>query len=556
MNRLCKLLMLYSIMLPGLALAGVSNMGPLNQVIEPGLEGAWRITANQEGVRLQNQQSSGDLTYYYGPMQPEHFGQRTASVSVRVTNAGANALAGLLYGLDRNSGTYFLFTVGGDGMVNLHYRHANGFELRMQSSLQGSLAAPVQLKISERGREITLWANGQRVGSIEDQRLGQGALGIAAADIGNFAFSNFRVGVESASTQSSHASPARPASNASRTERSFERAQMTMHDYIDPNTGIVQRRIPLPPGWQLDSTPDDLVSLRGPNNIIVYQTDSGRFISSNDPHMLQTARMSGQQISPVIPLSQFIEQNFSNYMQSNGYRQTRQFQMPRVREFWERFGAAMPQGLSQKSFDAIGVEWQGNDGTKAFTILVLNVLSRPNMVTWNVAVSEVYAPAAQLEHAKQTLTYVAEKTQVNPHWQIVMNQRLIENIRKDQRIADEWIRRSQIAHAQRMNSILARGESSRQIAKINSDILDSSHASYLRRDNMVTKGHQNYTRMLSEQSLITNRSTGELYEVDAGYGHHWVSSDGLHLATENSLYDPRTDSQMNQAEWSKFEVMR
>ena len=538
----------------GMAQAIGSSMGPLTSIIQPGAQGPWHVSAGQQGVQLQNQQQPGDLTYYYVNEEPGQSGQRVVSVKVQLLNASANAGAGLLYAYRDNPRSYYLFTLAADGTVSLSFRGANGFETRQATTLPQLAGQSAQLKIVEQGTSIALWVNEQKIGTIGESGMGRGALGIVAADLGTFRFSDFSIAAQQrGAAQSRGVAPSNGYRQVSSARSAKPSGATQMHDYLDPKMGMVQRRVPLPSGWQLDTNPNDLVTLIGPRGILGYYKESGRFFDSPDPNMQQSARMSGTNVAPVKSVSAYLREEYAPYMQQSGYRLTDQFPMPQVQVFWERFGAAMPQGLSRKRYEALGASWTGGDGSKAFTILVLNVLQRPNMVTWHVGASEVYAAAEDFAHAQQTLIHVARKTEMNPQWQIAMNRQLIENIRRDGRIADERLRQSQVAHAQRMNSILARGESSRQIAKINSDILDSSHSSYLKRSDMVTAGDQRFTRMTHEQAIIKNDTTGEMYEVDAGYKRHWVSADGVHMGTDNLLYDPRTDRQVNQMNWSSFE---
>ncbi len=107
-----------------------------------------------------------------------------------------------------------------------------------------------------------------------------------------------------------------------------------------------------------------------------------------------------------------------------------------------------------------------------------------------------------------------------------------------------------------MNAILARGKSSSNIAKINSDILDINHAGYLKRDSMVSAGQAKTIDMLSGSSIITNPTTGEHYRVEAGANHYWVNNEGKFFNTENPLIDPRTDINISNQQWEKYEVVR
>ncbi len=170
-----------------------ASLGPLASVVSPGSDGSWTVTAGEKGAQLINRDSPGDIRYYFVNADPNAFGKRTVTVTLQMLDTGPNALGGLLYGFEDNPKSYFLFTVGGNGTVNLHFRGAEGFEQRMQSSLDGSLNEPVTLKIIEKGNEIDLYVNGRNIGSLGNDRIGRGALGIAAADTGTFRFGQFSI---------------------------------------------------------------------------------------------------------------------------------------------------------------------------------------------------------------------------------------------------------------------------------------------------------------------------------------------------------------------------
>ncbi len=170
-------------------------MGPLSGIIEPGVNGVWLVSQTETGVRLTNQEGDGDITYYYVDSAPGDAGNRTVTTTVSLQNASPDALAGILYGYQENPKSYYLFTLGSDGAVNLHYRGVDGFEQKMQSSLENAPLGPVTLTIIENGREITLMANGNRIGGLGNDGLGQGDVGIVAANPGTFDFSEFSISV-------------------------------------------------------------------------------------------------------------------------------------------------------------------------------------------------------------------------------------------------------------------------------------------------------------------------------------------------------------------------
>ena len=169
------------------------SLGPLASIIEPGSDDSWTVTMGEKGAQLVNRQAAGGIRYYYVNEDPKTAGSRTVSVTVQLLDSGSGALGGLLYGFQDNPKSYFLFTVGANGTVNLHFRGPDSFEQRMQSSLDSAPNSPVTLSITEKGDEITLFVNGNNIGSLGNSRMGRGALGIAAVDTGTFRFSQFSI---------------------------------------------------------------------------------------------------------------------------------------------------------------------------------------------------------------------------------------------------------------------------------------------------------------------------------------------------------------------------
>ena len=327
-------------------------------------------------------------------------------------------------------------------------------------------------------------------------------------------------------------------------------------DIQDPEMGMRKISVPFPAGWTLDTNPDDKLVYLGPNNTDVYQTKSDDFWASNDPFKRRTAQMANKKTAPVVPLEQYLNEVFTPQMTQRGYKLQTSYPMPHVKEFWELFAAGMPQGLSRKHFEAIGVEWENSDGSKAFFILVQAQLQKPGMTMWFVTATEMYSSHSEYDNAKEALIYAAANTEVNPQWQIAKNNQLMKAIRKSNQFSNNMIKQSRIAHAERMNSILVRGKSSSSVAQINSDILDISHSGFIKRSSMVTAGQANSVNLAQGQTVINNSNTGEHYKVQSGMNHYWVNNEGKYFGTNNSNYDPRTDNSLNSQQWSRFEVAR
>ncbi|MFK7975169.1 MAG: hypothetical protein AB8C02_03490 [Halioglobus sp.] len=533
-----------------LSLTAHASMGPLDPIIRSGDDGRWEVSRPNQDVVLRNSNAAGDLTYYYINSAPQSHGQRTISVTLQVPYATGGSQAGLLYAFEDNPRSYYLFTIAGDSTAKLTYRGQNGFENQLSTSIEIGPDSTTELTLVETGQTITLYVNGNQLGQMGNSRMGRGAVGIVAADVGNYRFSDFSV-----RTGAQQRTGSRPPPDVSKpVTRRINNTRL--QDYLDPKLGMVQRRVPLPADWQLDGNPNDKVLLRGPNNIVAYYTESGRLVDSPNPGMLEAARVGGAQTVPLMPVREYLQRYYAPGMAQTGFELTNSFPMPSVQEFWELFGARMPQGLSRKRYEAIGAEWAHANGNRAFTILVQNVLTRPDSTLWTVGAHEIYAESSSYQRAKQVFINAHINTEVNPAWQIQMNKNLLANLQRLARESGRRMQRSQAAHLNRMNAILERGKTSRAIAKINSDIIDTRHSSYLKTSSMVSRSNEKFNDMIAERSVIGNPETGELYKVDAGANNHWVSTDGLHLPTDNALYDPRTDPLLNNKEWMPFELVR
>src|SRR5690606_4876578 len=105
-----------------------------------------------------------------------------------------------------------------------------------------------------------------------------------------------------------------------------------------------------------DDNPSDQLVMTGPNEVEIYQSNSGQILYSNDAFALESARMTGAQVARLMPLEQYLQQQFAPYMEHRGFRMTRHYPMPAIKQTWELFAAGMPQGLSTKQYDAIGAE--------------------------------------------------------------------------------------------------------------------------------------------------------------------------------------------------------
>ncbi|QKK01950.1 MAG: hypothetical protein HND55_04320 [Pseudomonadota bacterium] len=323
------------------------------------------------------------------------------------------------------------------------------------------------------------------------------------------------------------------------------------HEVIDQQRGIVQAAFPYPASWRINGEHAPVFA-SGPGGIQLYPADNNQFFWSSDPSWQQTAWQQGRQVMAPMPLNQALQQLIVPAAQAQGNRLLRSYPVPEISGFWQRFIAGMPQTGVQRSVDALGTEWTDDLGQRTFVAVVQMVSRDRQATTWQLTTQSLSAPEAVFEQALADYRHAIGNGRINPQWQAMMNNRHISQRRHNEAFWAEASARSRAAHQQRMAAIASAGQSARQVGNTYSDILDISHAGYLKRDAIQSGGHAAGINQISGHTVIGNHETGEHYRVEDGSNHYWVNPDGLYIATDSALFDPRTDPRISDQEWTRF----
>lgn len=530
------------------------GMGPLTPIIKSDTGKIWSIRNDGDSVAMENKNDNGSVQYFYVNPNSGEEGQREISVELNFKQSQPESLAGLLYGFQSNPKSYFLFAAGNDENIGLYHVGENGFGEIMIFSVDNYDPEKVRLAIQERGNTIALFVNGTEKSTFSNDRTGRGAAGIVAVGKGTFQFSRFNIKVSGKVAERVRGNEGDDNGAISATAKSQK--NVIFQELRDEKNGMVKSRHPFPEGWRFAAKNNNNLFIEGPNNIEVYAGFAGQYVFSDDPFAVKSARMAGGKVARPVPLKQFAEQQHSKHLSQQGFSLVTTYPMPQVNNYYELVSAGMPQGLSRRNFYSLGAEWKRQDGTRVFSILVQHVLHKDAYTVWGVQYADMYSSSAQFEQAKADYRYAVENSELNPQYQIFKNNELLDFLRRDGEKWQTLTAQSQAAHLGRMNAILARSESSSSIAKINSDILDISHAGYLKRSNMISAGQAKSVDMLGGTSIIANPNTGEHYRVEAGASHYWVNNQGKFFNTENALVDPRTDINISNQQWEKYELVR
>jgi len=177
-------------------------MGPLDGVLPgSGPDGVWNIQSGQTGYGIRNDRDGSAILYFYAGTEQGSEGSRRIDVDVAVDSSG-QGMGGILYGLDTNTGNYYIFALETDGSVTLYRRDQDGFRMMTQTSSASIQAGSNTLTLIENGPELTYQVNGQNLGSISSDGTGRGAVGIAVAGLGESVFKRFEISNGQTSSQS------------------------------------------------------------------------------------------------------------------------------------------------------------------------------------------------------------------------------------------------------------------------------------------------------------------------------------------------------------------
>ncbi len=331
------------------------------------------------------------------------------------------------------------------------------------------------------------------------------------------------------------------------------RKDVTLHEMKDPATGMVIQRVPLPKGWRIDQDPNNDIEMYGPDNIVVYQTKPTVFVHSQDPFTLDSVRMMGQQIHPVISLKEYLNRYLLPDYRDQGYRFIKSYPVPEVASRIETVAKMIPKiNVQSRTINVLGSEWESNNGSRGFVLSIQTVSKFNGLDHWEVGSIELVSPRERFDYARKVVIYASANSEMDPKFVIYSNNKLLANLKR----SNEAMRQSQKAHLQRMNAIVARGRAAKSIGKTYSDIADINHAGYLKRNDMVNAGHSKTINSIGDRSVIGNSGTGEQYQVDSGSKYYWVNNNGEYIGTDNSLFDPGSQQELNNQDWKQFEVVR
>lgn len=312
-------------------------------------------------------------------------------------------------------------------------------------------------------------------------------------------------------------------------------------EFPDRSTGLVSNRTPYPSNWKKSKQAG--FSFEGPNGIKISNPQLLKFQYTQNQEMAWMMQQQGQQNTPPMHIDQIIEQIFMPVARQTNRTLTKTYELPKIAEknlnFLNVLFVSVPTQREVKSY---GLEWEDDQGLSYLSLLSVNQSYTQYATDWNISTEYIVAQNKDFQQAKADFLYGKLNNEINPQWLYAVNSRDAQRAGM-----------SYQAHRARMDAITVRGNTTKSVGDIYSEISDITHNGYLKRSNMTNHGQRKTVNMIGERTVIANHNTGEHYNVPDGSKYYWVGNDGSYFGTDNANYDPRTNQQINNVDWTRFE---
>jgi hypothetical protein len=302
-----------------------------------------------------------------------------------------------------------------------------------------------------------------------------------------------------------------------------QNGRLKLFPSVNPKTGQVESYIPLPAGWKVDYT-----TWTGPNGQSVkflgskiYSDMQKRFNSIDD--LIQ------QEIKPQI---------YSNY-RVDRIIPLKEIAMKDATVTAKYFKLAPTNDLSQVS----GIEATNMDnGDRA--IMIVHFMSSQgsfgtNYMYW---VHLLESKARDFEEAKAITINALSTYQEN-------DQAIARHNQKEQ----SKLAANDRAFQGKMKNRWDNFDASQARAKTYSDMMDSSHESYMDRSRASDYGQSRNVDAILGQETVNNPFDGREVNMESGYDNYYMNTWGEYIGTNDQFYDPNMDSNINNQEWRKVD---
>ena len=205
----------------------------------------------------------------------------------------------------------------------------------------------------------------------------------------------------------------------------------------------------------------------------------------------------------------------------------------------------------------MATEWKNQEGISSIVIVRYYAVQYQNGISgWNIILNCLEASKSYFEEAKTNYINGILNFQINPQWVQVSNQ--------------YWKQQAQQAmagHKQRMAAIenFGRNNTARHNARMAASdaqynnwrsgqaASDAQYNSW--RDGQISSdaGQSNYVDGIWEQRNMTDPNTGQTYKIEGYDNNVWMNQNNEYIGTDNTLYNPNIDNNVNNQNWTQIE---
>jgi hypothetical protein len=198
---------------------------------------------------------------------------------------------------------------------------------------------------------------------------------------------------------------------------------------------------------------------------------------------------------------------------------------------------------AQDRFDVLVTEWKDKDGAPSMLLLKYMESASQGMVIWNYSITAMSANGRAYDQAKADLLYGLANIQNNPEQIQAYNQE------EAHKANVSWS-----AHNQRMRANEESFQRTQEAYRNSTDAVNRSMMSTWETQNASSDRMQNATvNGIHEEHTITDPSTGQQYQVEAGYERYWTNGQGEQIMSNDHFYEPGTDPSLN-GQWTEVEI--
>ena len=298
---------------------------------------------------------------------------------------------------------------------------------------------------------------------------------------------------------------------------------LVMTPMTNPQTGELMGHIPLPKAWSIEGN-----SIVGPDGIKTTDFPYKHY------SFYQRRLMS---------LEEVVRQDFAPMIKQAGGKILGTFVIPELENYDRAYSSLLWKfGTPQNDFHALGVDCVTPDGNRSLLVLRQTISRSQFGNFWGYYVNSLDAQASVYEEAKNDFIFAI--CHVHPN----MDQIQRYNQNEIAKSNASWA-----AHRSRMAANQAAFNARNQAWMESSNaISDMSMRGWRSRNAMNDRGHAATINGIREEETITDPSSGQSMQVEAGSKRYFTNGNNEYIRTDDYFYDPNADNQVNHYEWKEW----